>query len=76
MEPFQWTIKNFRLDLISSDSGIMPALFGEVEVNITILELLNQKLDPKHRQKFIQALTDDDNIDLHQLFSNIVLSNT
>jgi hypothetical protein len=64
-----------RLDLDqSTDSGIMPTLFGEVEVNIKILELLIQKLDPRHRQMFINTLTDDQNVDLHQLFSNIVLS--
>ncbi len=65
-----------RFDIISTDSGIMPALFGEIEVNITILELLIQKLDPRHRQMFINTLTDDQNADLHQLFSSTILSKT
>jgi hypothetical protein len=51
----------------------MPAFFGEIEVNITILDMLVLRLESKDRKIFIQTLTEEENVDYHQLFPDLVL---
>ena len=52
----------------------MPALCGEIEVNVKILELAIQNLDKGNGEKFIHSLIEeDDNIDLRQLFPEPLL---
>jgi hypothetical protein len=66
---------NIGADLFSATT-IMPALFGEIEVNNSILELLTQNLDKNLQKRLIRSLSDDENIDLTQFFPNLALSKT
>jgi hypothetical protein len=50
-----------------------PSLFGEIEVNIRIIDTLFQKLPEKLQQKFVDAITGNDDIDLHQIFPSLRL---
>jgi hypothetical protein len=64
---------NFRFDSFLQRSIMTPSLFGEIEVNVRILELLFQKLPEQHRPTLVEAMTENGMIDLHQLFPNLSL---
>jgi hypothetical protein len=51
-----------------------PSLFGEIEVNILLLRLLIDRLDPKMKIIFTEKLTEnDEDFDFHQLFPDLHL---
>jgi hypothetical protein len=66
-------ILSFRFDNFLQKSIMTPSLFGEIEVNIRIIDTLFQKLSEKLQQKFVDAITENDDIDLHQIFPNLRL---
>jgi hypothetical protein len=49
------------------------SLFGEIEVNVRILEVLFKKLDPLFHSNFAEALMGDKEIDLSQLLVSLQL---
>ena len=67
---FQEALKNFDVtnDLFSATS-MTPALYGEINVSIKILESLKKSLDSKLHGKFIASLTSVETVDLHQVLT-------